>query len=183
MLGFVPRFISEFTFHTDMALKRSSSLITIGFKVDETALNTFTQGSIDLQLNPLDNEVFVVQAVNLDPSTPDAVPGANTTVACSLSTTSRPTVGNLSTADVIATANLNIRGFAASGVGFTRDSMETPPAELEYIAIISTNDFFVQIEGTANIGVKNVSGKMYGYRAKADAATYAALVQSELLSA
>ena len=167
-----------------MALKRSSSLITIGFKVDETAMNTFTQGSIDLQLNPLDNEVFVVQAVNMDPSVPDLVAGVNTATAASLSTTSRTTIGNLSTADVIATANLNIRcSGVLGGVGFTRDSMETPPAELAYIAIISTNDFFVQVEGTGNIGVKNCSGKMYGYRAKADAATYAALVQSELLSA
>ena len=166
-----------------MALKKSSSLITIGFQVDETGLNTFTEGRVDLQLNPLDQEVFVVQAVNLDPSVPDLVANTNTTVACSLSTTSRTTVGNLSTSDIIATANLNIRSDPASSVSFSRDSMETPPADLPYIAIISTNDFHVQIQGTGNIGVKNCSGKMYGYRAKADAATYAALVQSELLSA
>jgi len=166
-----------------MALKKSSSLITIGFQVNETGPNTFTQGRIDLQLNPLDQEVFVVQAVNLDPATPDPVAGVSTAIACSLSTTSRTTIGNLSTSDVIATANLNIRAFAASGAPFSRNSMETPPTDLPYIAIISTNDFHVQIEGTGNLAFKNVSGKMYGYRAKADAATYAALVQSELLSA
>ena len=47
-------------------LKETSSLISIGFSVTETAADTFTQGSIDLQLNPLDNEVFVVYAIDLD---------------------------------------------------------------------------------------------------------------------
>ena len=34
-------------------LKQSSSLITIGFSVTESGANTFTQGNVDLQLNPL----------------------------------------------------------------------------------------------------------------------------------
>ena len=50
------------------------------------------------------------------------------------------------------------------------------------IGIIATNDFFIQVEGTANGVAKGVTGKLYGYRAKAGAATYAALVQSEVLS-
>jgi len=61
--------------------------------------------------------------------------------------------------------------------------METPPAALEYIAIIATNDFFTQIQGTANANAKGVTGKLYGFRAKASASIYSALVQSELLSA
>ena len=61
--------------------------------------------------------------------------------------------------------------------------METPPATLDYIGIIATNDFFVQIKGTGNTGTKSVFGKMYGYRAVASADIYAALVQSEVLSA
>ena len=59
-------------------LKETSSLITIGFSVSETAPNTFQQGRVDLQLNPLDNEVFVVQAINLDPEAPDAIAATNT---------------------------------------------------------------------------------------------------------
>jgi hypothetical protein len=60
--------------------------------------------------------------------------------------------------------------------------METPPAALTHIAIIATNDFFIQVTGGNNLLAKGMSGKMYGYRAKASAAQYAALVQSEVLS-
>jgi hypothetical protein len=165
-------------------LKETSSLITIGFSVSETAPNTFTQGRIDLQLNPLDNEVFVVQAINLDPSAPDAIAATDTVTTTSLTTTSRTAVGNLADSATLATNQLRIQaaGFVDGGVGFQQQSMETPPTGLEYIGIISTNDFFVQVVGANNAAAKGVSGKLYGYRARADSQVYAALVQSEVLS-
>lgn len=166
-------------------LKETSSLITIGFSVPESGPNTFTQERVDLQLNPLDNEVFVVQAVNLDPEAPDAVAAQNTAVTTSLTTTSRTAVGNLADSATIAVTQSRIQaaGFVDGGVGFQLFSMETPPTSMEYIGIISTNDFFVQVLGAGNIGAKGVSGKVYGYRAKAESSVYAALVQSEVLSA
>jgi len=60
---------------------------------------------------------------------------------------------------------------------------DVPDTDVPYIAIIATSDFFVG--GTDNaLNLNNLNGqfKIYGYRAKADAATYAALVQSEVLS-
>jgi hypothetical protein len=54
---------------------------------------------------------------------------------------------------------------------------------LEYLGIIATNDFFIQVQGNNNQSAKNMSAKVYGYRAKASSEIYAALVQSELLSA
>ena len=166
-------------------LKQSSSTVAIGFNFVESAANTFTQGSVDLNLSPLDREVFVVTAVNLDPLAPDALGGVNTQTNCSLTTTSQTKVATLGESNCMATANLDIRaaGFADGGVGFTRNGMETPPATLDYIGIIATNDFFVQIKGLGNLIEKGVSGKMYGYRAVASADIYAALVQSEVLSA
>ena len=161
-------------------LKSTSSLITIGFSVSESAPNTFTQGRVDLQLNPLDNEVFVVQAINLDPSSPDVVVGLNTFTNASLTTTSLTTTGNLSQSGTLAVTQQRIQ---AGVVPFSQVSMETPPTGLEYIGIISTNDFFVQVEGFNNLLTKGVSGKVYGYRAKAESSVYAALVQSEVLSA
>ena len=65
-------------------LKQSSSLVSIGFSVPEAGPNTFTQGEVDLNLSPLDREVFVVLAVNIDPESPDAVAGQNTATNCSL---------------------------------------------------------------------------------------------------
>ena len=164
-------------------LKSTSSLITIGFSVTESAANTFTEGQIDLQLNPLDNEVFVVQAINLDPSNPSAIAGTNTNVDAALTTTSRTTMPNLSDSAALGVASNAIVSDPVIGVGFSKTSMETPPAALEYIGIIATNDFFVQVLGTNNASAKKVTGKLYGYRARADASVYAALVQSEVLSA
>ena len=168
-----------------MALKRSSSTISIGASVTESGANTFTQTEIDLQLNPLDNEVFVVQAVNLDLQAPDGIAATNTQERGSLSSTSLTSFGTLTNSNVLAVARDDIRaaGFADGGVGFSSAAGETVPATLDYIGIISTNNFFLQVVGTGNAGAKNMAARVYGYRAKADAATYAALVQSEVLSA
>jgi len=165
-------------------LKETSSLISIGFELRETAPNTFTQDRVDLQLNPLDNEVFVVYAIDLDVGAPDAVAATNTKMNSSLSTTSRTTVGSLADSNVLAKAELQIRasGFLDGGVPFATGSNESPATQLDYLGIIATNDFFVQIEGTGNIVDHSVTGRVYGVRSKADSSIYAALVQSEVLT-
>ena len=166
-------------------LKETSSLITIGFQVAESAANTFTQIGVDLQLNPLDNEVFVVYAIDLDLGAPDAVAGVNTEMEGSVSTTQRTTMGDLADSNVLAAKRESIRaaGFVDGGVSFTSGSTESPATQLDYLGIIATNDFFVQIQGGNNPAAHTMQGKMYGVRAKADSNIYAALVQSELLSA
>jgi hypothetical protein len=166
-------------------LKQSSSTVAIGFQVEETAPNTFTQGSVDLNLSPLDREVFVVQSINMDASPPDALAGVNTITYGQLTTTSQTANVTLSDSNCLAVARLDIKaaGFVDGGVGFSRESSESPSTGLEYIGIIATNDFFIAINGTGNVVPKGLSGKLYGYRAVASADIYAALVQSEVLSA
>ena len=166
-------------------LKQSSSVVSISFSALETAPNTFVQEQVDLNLSPLDREVFVVLAVNLDPFTPDALGGVDTAVSTSLTTTSQISVQNLGNSNCLAASVNNIKaaGFADGGVGFQVLGAETPPATLEYIGIIATNDFFVQCVGTGNLVPRGVTGKLYGYRATANADIFAALVQSEVLSA
>jgi len=165
-------------------LKQTSSVVAIGFSTTESAPNTFTQSQTDLNLSPLDREVFVVLAINMDPVAPDALSGLDTQVNCALTTTRQTIVQNLSNSNCLSTAVLDIRaGAPGEMVSFTRNGLETPPAVLDYIGIIATNDFFVSIQGTQNVGAKFVSGKLYGYRARADADIFAALVQSEVLSA
>lgn len=164
-------------------LKATSSNVAIGFSVQETAINTFTQSSVDLNLSPLDREVFVVLAVNLDGSSPDMITGLSTAVNGSLTTTSQTAVVDLDDSNCLARRSERIRSDATLAVGFQEQALESPASTLDYIGIIATNDFFVQIQGTNNVGLKTMSGKMYGYRAKATADIYAALVQSEVLSA
>jgi hypothetical protein len=164
-------------------LKQTSSTVAIGFSVDESAANTFTQGQVDLNLSPLDREVFVVLAINMDPFTPDYTQGTDSKVESSLTTTSQTGVVNLSNANCLAASSNIIRSDQTSAVAFQSLGAETPPATLEYIGIIATNDFFIQVTGTGNTAARGVDGKLYGYRAVASADVYAALVQSEVLSA
>ena len=168
-------------------LKGTSSVVAIGFEVIESAANTFTQGQTDLNLSPLDREVFVVLSVDLDPTAPDAMVGLNTATTVSLTTTSQTAVQTLGNSNCLAVGRLDIRSnaafVAAPGAPFSRQANEAPSTHLDYIGIIATNDFFVQIIGQNNAGNKSVTGKMYGYRAKASADVFAALVQSEVLSA
>ena len=164
-------------------LKQSSSVVAIGFQADESAANTFTQAEVDLNLSPLDREVFVVLAINLNPYFPDMVAATNTQVATSITTTRQTAVQELSNSNCLASAVLGIQNDGITAAAFQELGLETPPATLEYIGIIATNDFFVQVKGTGNAGLKRVHGKLYGYRATASADIFAALVQSEVLSA
>ncbi|GAH67561.1 unnamed protein product, partial [marine sediment metagenome] len=91
----------------------------------------------------------------------------------------------LSNSNTIAVAQEAIRSDApTNGVSFIRNASESYAGNnLDYISIIATNNFFVSCLGSGNLGAKGVDGRMWGYRARADASTYAALVQSEVLSA
>ena len=172
--------------HMPTGLKATSSPVAIGFKATETAANTFTQASVDLNLSPLDREVFVVLAINLDPQTPESIAGTTTSVSASLTSTSQTGVVDLDNANCLANGRNIIRQNAGSvdGVAFQTGMYETPVATgLDYIGIIATNDFFVQVQAENNVAAKHAAGKLYGYRARASADIYAALVQSEVLSA
>jgi len=166
-------------------LKSPSSPVTVSFEIPESAANTYTEAQVNLSLNVLDQEVFVVTGINLDVLPPDAVPAVTTRTRGQLSSTSRTAIGNLSDSNILAIARDDIvmAPGATTGTSFTAMFGESPAIGMDFLAIIATNDFFIAVEGNANLGAKSMSGKLYGYRAIADASTFAALTQSELLSA
>ena len=164
-------------------LKKTSATISIGFGASESAANTFTQEATDLNLDPLNREVFVVTSINLDAAPPECIAATDTNVKVSLTTTSQTAVRSLSNSNCLAASSQFIRADAGGAVAVPFVSAaEQPPATLDYLGIIATNDFFLQIKGVGNATAKSVAGKMYGYRARATADIYAALVQSEVLS-
>ena len=168
-----------------MGFKKTSDLVAVSFGLAESAANTFTQEQIALQLDVLNNEIFVVVSCDLDVVSPDAIAATDTATRSSLCSTDQTAIQNLSNTNCIATSREDTRaaGYADGGVAFTRAAETVPMANLDYIALIATNNFFVQVQGTGNTAAKGVTGRLWGYRAKADKSTYAALVQSELLSA
>ena len=168
-----------------MAMKTTSEVIIISGTIDESNPNTTTTKEFDLQLNPLDQEAFMVLGVQSDLALPDAVDAVNTGVGFSLSTTSRNSVGNLSSTNVFHVHNMGIRGSGGTtdGAAFDQVGPDSPQAmNLDYICLIATDQFYAQIVGQGNIAAKSADFKIYGRRVRLDSAQYAAIVQSELLS-
>jgi hypothetical protein len=168
-------------------LKPSSSPIQISAAVTESAANTLTSEQIDLTLNVLDNEVFVVTQINLDVDAPDSIAATSTAVDATVSTTARTTVGSIADQNVLGSASRQIITNAGmtpdGGIQFDREDPLFAALSEDYLGIIATNNAFLNVVGTANGNVKQCRVRIYGYRATASASTYAALVQSELLSA
>ena len=164
-------------------IKETSGLLSISFEIDESAANTFTQKTIDLQLDPLNNEVFVVYAIDLDLQEGDSIDGVDTVIRGSLSNVPRTSVGTLADSNVLATERMVIQNQTTNAVMTTFSSGAAHPAtQLEYLGIVYTNDFSLQIQGTNQGAAKSMFGKVYGVRGRADSSIYAAGVQSELLS-
>ncbi len=168
-----------------MSFKQTSQPIAVSFGLAETLPNTFIQEEVALQLDVLNNEIFVVLAIDLDIEAPDAIAATNTRVTASVSSTTQTGTVGLENTNCLAAGRESIRaaGFVDGGVAFTRNASSTYTGDVPYIGLIATNNFFVQLLGANNGGAKSVAGRVWGYRAKADSATYAALVQSEVLSA
>jgi len=167
-----------------MGFKKTSELIAISFAVEEAAPSIFIQDEIALQLDVLNNEIFVVLGVDVDLALPDAITATDTSTRASITSTSSTSIQDISSTNCIASARSSIRagGFADGGVSFER-AAETTYSNIDYVALIATNNFFVQLQGQNNTAAKSLAGRVWGYRAKADSSTYAALVQSEVLSA
>lgn len=167
-------------------LKSTSSPIQISASVLESGANTLTSDTLTLNLNALDQEVFVVTQVNLDVDAPDSVATVTTAVTATLSSTARTSIGNISDNNVIAASQrmivCNALMTGDGGIPFDREDPTFTALNEEYIGIIATSNCFFNIQGTGNGNAKGGNLRIYGYRAKADASVYAALVQSEVLS-
>lgn len=143
-----------------------------------------------LPLSTLDNEVFVVTGVDLDPDVADFLTGTACFTDASISVTNRTiagitTAGTLADGSVIASAQnyTQVSGGTTCAVSSRREDPTTTPIGQEYLAIIATDDFFANVAGTNNNNAKGVRFRVYGFRAQVkNPAVYAALVQSELLS-
>tara|TARA_R110001606_G_C15310385_1_gene643552 strand:+ start:108 stop:626 length:519 start_codon:yes stop_codon:yes gene_type:complete len=168
-------------------LKQTSSPIQVSQAVVELVPGTLATEAIDLSLNPLDQEVFVVTQVNLDVDAPDSLAGTSTAVDATLSTVLRTTLGSIANSNVLASASrqivCNLGMTPDGGIPFDREDPTFTALTEDYLGIIATSNCFLNIVGTNNGNIKQARVRIYGYRAQATAPVYAALVQSEVLSA
>lgn len=168
-----------------MAFKKKTELINVSGTIDESGSNTFTQLEVSLDLDPISREIFVVTDVYLDPFTPSLAPGLRTSTALSATNVSRSAVANVGDSQCISNVTDTVFGGAAE-FSFARTalpvSQQSTGRMSDYLGIISTPNFFVQVKGTNNTSASGGSFRITGYRAIADADTYASLVASEVLS-
>lgn len=171
-----------------MGFKKTSGVIAISNRVETSATDTYTQLELDLPLDTLNNEIFVVLAVDFGLAAPDmdtTTPG-DSTVFCQLAVTSQDRIYGLEKSSILARGENHITYGEANNVpvavAFSHMSNDTPTGDLDYMGIVATPNCYLGIDSAGNKSQKAVAMRMWGYRAKADAATYAALVQSEVLS-
>jgi len=169
-------------------LKTTSSPLQISASLAQKTTNGFETLEIPLTLNVLDNEVFVITQINLDVDAPSwpVTPGAAASVSSSLSTTARTSTGTIADSNVVGAAErIIISDPITGGVAFDREDPLFAAISEDYLGIVATNNMFLNINSDANAvaSFKRVRVRVYGYRASASASVYAALVQSELLSA
>jgi len=168
-----------------MGLKKTSDPIAISFSIVEAVTDTFVQEQVNLSLDILNQEVFVVLAVDLDAGIPSSIATLNTQTQMSVTTTTQTAVQLLSNTNCLAEERNQIAVDAAvpgTSVLSRQSNGSTPTATLPFIGIIATNNFFVQLKGNNNTSPRSGTGRLWGYRAKADSSTYSALVASEVLS-
>jgi len=149
-------------------------------------------------LNALDREVFVVTGVDFEWNATEL--GLETIRAgypaflnSSISSTARTTltgVGSIGDTNVIASVqymaayrDVGVAGPFPYNAISEQMAGNTPPTNLDYIAIIATSDFFINSlhDGNLTLG-QDLAVRVWGYRASVDGSTYAALVQSQVLS-
>lgn len=168
-----------------MGFKKKTELINISGTITESGANTFTESEVSLDLDPISREIFVVTDCYLDPNTPDAVAAQRTDMAISATNVTRTAVANIGDSQCISHVRDTLVGGAAE-FAFARTAMPvsqvTAGTPSDYLAIISTPNFFVQCKGTNNTAAGGGSFRLTGFRATADADTYASLVASEVLS-
>jgi len=177
-------------------LTTTSSPLTVSdfVTITTTGPTDFQVKQVDLQLNPLDNEVFVVTGVKidfLDLPIPEATAGLK---ECHFEVSvckARPAQAQrISNSNCIASSRINTfsQNDGSNQTLFysamENNAVDTPPLGQEYLDIVATDNMFLSFHtlGELNIGqITNAAVRVYGYRARASSSVYAALVQSEML--
>jgi len=166
------------------SFKATSEVIAVSATVTETAPNVLTSTQIQFPLSPLDNEIFIILQVDMDPDDPELIANTATTCAATLSVVPRTTIGNMGDSNVVAASIKRVRAAAGltCAVQFNDSNPDGTSPGMKYLAVLATDDMFLNLQGGNNVGVTSAHCRIFGYRAKATSAIYAALVQSELLS-
>jgi len=164
--------------------KKTSQIFNIGARVTESAANTFTEAEIELPLSSLDREIFVVTDIVL--SVPQHVVVANSKVVSDVQLT-KTSVSNLRTINdptVLSKKRVALDNTVAPVMAVTEEAhpadMTSTGGSRDYLGVIATPQFYIQAWTQNGTTATTGAARITGYRAKASADLYAALVTEEL---
>lgn len=165
--------------------KQTSQLLNLGAVVTESGANTFTQEEQALPLSSLDREIFVVTDIQIEAGLPDVRAAFSTQVLAMVTKSSQDAMLNINNPTVVGLAALNMTSPSGGSEVSGPHSRKFPViastgTKQDYLCIIATPNFFLSCQGGNNTVAKSSQVRITGYRAKATADTYAALVTEEL---
>ena len=164
-----------------MGFKYTSDTFQISASILESAPNTATTQTINLNLDSLSREILVIQMVDMDLSTPDMVAGDRTQINASLNDANVGVVG-LSDSQAIAVANATILTDAAGTAAVSFQNAEPRYAQMSDtpLFVSATDDLFLSVQGANNLTAQGLCQvRIFARRARADADTYAAILTSQ----
>jgi len=166
-----------------MAIKQITSLVNIGGVVTESAVNTFTETTIGINLSPVDRQVFVITDIAFTSSEPQQVVGTSTFVKYQVTKVTQTGMVGANNPDLISASSKHLFAGAAE-FSWAETDFGSPQASTggrnDYLMILATEDAFISVLGDNNLATRTAAVRITGYFATADASTYQALVLSEL---
>jgi len=168
-----------------MGFKYTSDTFQISATVTESAPNTLTTTTINLNLDSLSREILVIQMVDLDVTAPELIAGQRTQINATLGDSSAVGAAGLSVGQTIATSNKTIVADAGAAMAVGFDNQEPKFAQMSDtpLFVSATDNLFLSVQGANNGGVVGQGQcRIFARRARADADTYAAILTSQFNS-
>lgn len=166
-----------------MGLKQITDLVNIGGTVTESAANTFTEARVNINLSPVDRQVFVITDVAFTTGEPERILAQTTVFSYQVTKTTQVGLIGADNPDLVSAGQKFIFGGAAEFSWAETDFHGTSAStggRNDYLMILATEDAFISCVGLGNAGPHGAQCRITGYFATADAATYNSLVLSEL---
>lgn len=169
-----------------MSFKKTSAIFNVGASVTESAANTYTQAQVTLPLSSLDREVFILTDVQMSGGNVATAPGGVGSSDVQVTKTSQANLLTIADPDVIGRMSIKLDDSAGLGPAVVEDrhpgNSFSTGTDRDYLAVIATPNFFISTASVGQAAPLSAAARLTGYRAKATADTYAALVTEELNS-
>lgn len=176
-----------------MALKKTSALMNLGAQLDLVDGAGYTETEIDLNMDPLSREVFVITDYELDYGTSmhfDAALGGTVSISGQITVSSKTSTINVNDPDCVGRFQAaTLQGGAANlgaGAYVVNKNPEGPSStgtSRDYLNIVATPNWFIGGSFSTTTGGapnKQINARITGYRATCDVATYSALIAEQL---